>query len=73
MGRAAATSAQRHPFAVDEDASLAELELAWADGGYHAFSAGGGTWYAVSAGEIMTGDTPAALARAIRAHWQAMQ
>ena len=43
MGRAAAASGQRDPFAVDEDAALAELELAWADGGYHAFSAGGGT------------------------------
>jgi len=74
MGRAAATSAQHHPFAVDEDAALAELELAWADGGYHAFSADGGTWCAVSsAGEMLTGATPDALDRAIRAHWQAMQ
>ncbi len=65
---------QRDPFAVDEDAVLAELELAWADGGYHAFSADGGTWCAVSsAGEVLTGATPDALARAIRAHWQAMQ
>jgi hypothetical protein len=24
-------------FAVDENAALAELELAWADGGYHGF------------------------------------
>ena len=71
MGRAAAASGQRDPFAVDEDAAL---ELAWADGGYHAFSAGGGTWAAVSsAGEVLTGATPDALDRAIRAHWQAIQ
>lgn len=74
MGRAAAASGQRDPFAVDEDVALAELEQAWADGGYHAFSADGGTWCAVSsAGEVLTGATPDELARAIRAHWQAMQ
>jgi len=65
---------RRDPFAVDEDAALAEIELAWADGGYHGFSADGGTWSAVSsAGDVLTGDTPDALNRAIRAHWQAMQ
>jgi hypothetical protein len=74
MGRAAAASGQRDPFAVDEDAALAELERIWADGGYHAFSADGGTWCAVSgAGEVLAGATPDAMARAIRAHWQAMQ
>ena len=74
MGRAAAASGQRDPFAVDEHAVLAELELAWADGGYHAFSADGGTWCAVSsAGEVLTGATPDALDRAIRAHWQGLQ
>jgi len=74
MGRAAAASGQRDPFEVDEEAALAELELAWSDGGYHAFSAGGGLWYAVSsAGEVLTGDTPDALDRAIRAHWQALR
>ena len=74
MGRAAAASEQSDPFAVDEEAALAELERTWADGGYHAFSAGGGLWYAVSsAGEVLTGDTPDALDRAIRAHWAAMQ
>jgi hypothetical protein len=74
MGRAAAASGQRDPFAVDEDAALAELELAWADGGYHVFSGGSGSWAAVSsAGEVLTGPTPDALDRAIRAHWQAMQ
>jgi hypothetical protein len=74
MGRAAAASGQRDPFAVDEDGALAELELAWADGGYHAFSADGGTLCAISsAGKVLTGGTPDALERAIRAHWQAMQ
>jgi len=34
----------------------------------------GGTWAAISsAGEVLTAGTPDALARAIRAHWQAMQ
>ena len=61
-------------FAVDENAALAELELTWADGGYHGFSAGDGTWSAISsAGEVLIGDTPDALTRKIRAHWQAMQ
>ena len=77
MGRAAAASGisgQRDPFRVDEGRALAELELAWADGGYHGFSADGGTWCAISsAGDVLTGATPDALNRAIRAHWQAMQ
>ena len=78
MDRAAAAegaSAQRRdPFAVDENRTLAELELAWADGGYHGFSAENGTWCAItSAGEVLTGGTPDALAKAIRAHWQAMR
>jgi hypothetical protein len=47
----------RDPFAVDEDRSLAELELAWSDAGYHAFSVRDGLWCAVSsAGEVLTGD-----------------
>ena len=74
MGRAAAASGQRDPFRVDEGRALAEVELAWADGGYHGFSADGGTWSAItSAGDVLTGDTPDALARKTRAHWQAMQ
>jgi hypothetical protein len=77
MGRAAAASGfsgQRDPFRVDEDRALAELELAWADGGYHGFSADGGTLCAVSsAGEVLTGAPVDELNRAIRAHWQAMQ
>ncbi len=64
----------RGVFDVDEDAALAELELAWAGGGYHGFSADGGTWCAISsAGDVLTGDTPDALNRKIRAHWQAWQ
>ena len=71
----AATAGQhRRVFAVDEDAALADLELAWADGGYHVFSTDAGTWLAVSsAGEVLTDDTPEALATRIRAHWQARQ
>ncbi len=77
MGRAAAASGisgQRDPFRVNEDRALAELELAWADDGYHGFSANGGTWCVISsAGDVLTGDTHDALNRAIRAYWQAMQ
>ena len=74
-GRAAPAEGQRRGvFEVDEDRALAELELAWADGGYHGFSADGGTWCAISnAGDVLTGATPDALNRAIRAHWQARQ
>jgi hypothetical protein len=65
---------RRGVVAVDENAALAELELAWADGGYHGFSADDGLWSAISsAGEVLTGDTPDALTRKIQAHWQAMQ
>jgi hypothetical protein len=65
---------RRGVFDVDEDRALAELELAWADGGYHAFTAEGGTWSAISsAGDVLAGDTSDALTRKIRAHWQAMQ
>ena len=69
------TAGQRRAvFAVDEDAALAALEQAWADGGYHAFSVDHGTWSAVgSAGEVLTGTTPDGLDRKIRAHWQEMQ
>ncbi len=76
MARTAAADGtqQGDPFAVDQDRALAELELAWADGGYHGFTADGGTWCAISsAGEVLTGGTPDALARAIQAHWQAMR
>ena len=74
MGRAAVSSGSRAPFAVDKDAALAKLELAWADSGYHGFSAEGDIWAAISsAGKVLTGATLDALARAIRANWQAMQ
>ena len=53
---------RRGVFEVDEASMPAELERAWAYGGYHGFSAGDGTWCAISsAGEVLTGDTPDAL------------
>ena len=65
---------RRDVFDMDEDRAVAALELAWADSGYHGFSANDGLWSAISsAGEVLTGDTPDALDRAIRTHWQAMQ
>lgn len=78
MGRVAAASSasghQRGVFDVDEDSALAELELAWDGGGYHGFSADGGTWCAVtSAGDVLTGDTPDELNQQIQAHWRAWQ
>ena len=55
-------------------AALAELETAWAAGGYHGFSLDHGTWSAISsAGNVLTGATPDELEREIPAHWQAMQ
>ena len=72
--RQAADGQQRGVFEVDQERALAELEPARADDGYHGFCAVGGTWCAVtSAGDVLTGSTPDALDRAIRAHWQAMQ
>ncbi len=68
MGRAG-----RGVFEMDEDAALAEMEQTGAGGGYHGFSADGGVRPAISsAGEVLTADTPDALAARIRAHWQAM-
>ena len=65
---------RRGVFEVDEDCALAELEVAWTDGGYHGFSVDDGLWSAISgAGDVLTGDTPDALTHKIRAHWQAMQ
>ena len=65
---------RRRVFEVDEDRSVAALELAWADCGYHGFSANDGLWSAISsAGDVLTGYTPDALTRKIRAHWQAKQ
>jgi hypothetical protein len=72
--RQAADGQQRGVFEVDQERALAELEQAWADGGYHGFSADDGLWSAISsAGDVLTGNTPDALNRRIRAHWQAMQ
>ena len=72
--RQAAGRQQRGVLDVDEDRALAALELAWTNGGYHGFSADGGLWSAISsAGDVLTGNTPDALAQKIRAHWQAMQ
>ena len=69
-----AASPRRGPFQADGETALAELEQAWADDGYHAFSADGGTWCAISsAGEVLTGSTPGELDHMIRAHWQGMQ
>ena len=56
-----ATAARQRPgmFRVDENAALAELERAWADGGYHGFSIDDGLWSAISsAEEVLAGDTP---------------
>ena len=48
----------RGVFEVDVGRALAELELTWAGGGYHGFSADGGAWSAISsAGDVLTGDT----------------
>ena len=65
---------QRKVLEMDEDRAVAALELAWADDGYHGFSVDDGLWSAISnAGDVLTGDTPDALTRKIRAHWQAKQ
>ena len=67
-------STRRGVFEVVEDAALAALEDAWAEGGYHAFSVDHGTWSAISsAGEVLTGITPDELDQNVRAHWQEMQ
>ena len=72
--RAGAAGQWRAVFAVDEEATLAALQEAWADGGYHAFGVEDEFWSAVSsAGEVLTGSTPDELDRNIRAHWQGMQ
>ena len=73
--QAGAVSGRRGVFEVDEDAPLAELELAWADGGYHGFCVlEHNLWSAISSsGEVLPGNTPDALDRAIRVHWQALQ
>ena len=71
----AAGGLRRGVFEVDEDAALAELEQAWADGGYHGFWVlDGSLWSAISSsGEVLTGNMPDGLDQQIRAHWQALQ
>jgi len=73
--QAGAVPGRRGVFEVDEDAALAELERAWADGGYHGFCVlDGSVWSAISsAGEVLTGNTPDGLDQQIRTHWQALQ
>jgi hypothetical protein len=73
-GRGTADGQQRGVFEVDERVALAELEEAWAPGGYHGFGVADGLWSAISGnGDVLTGTTPDALSQAVRAHWQAMQ
>ena len=71
----AAGGRRRGVFEVDEDSALAELEQAWAGGGYHAFCVlENSLWSAISSsGEVLTGNTPGGLDQQIRAHWQALQ
>jgi hypothetical protein len=68
-------SQPRGVFEVDEDAALAELERAWAGGGYHGFCVlEHSLWSAISSsGEVLTGSTPDGLDQQIRAHWQTLQ
>jgi hypothetical protein len=74
-GQPQSGSQPRGVFEVDEDAALAELERAWADGGYHGFCVlEHSLWSAISSsGEVLTGNTPDGLDQQIRAHWQALQ
>ena len=60
--QAGAVSGRRGVFEVDEDAALAELERAWADGGYHGFCVvEQSMWWAISSsGEVLTGHATAA-------------
>jgi hypothetical protein len=73
--QASAVPGRRGVFEVDEDAALAELEKAWADGGYHGFCVmEHSLWSAISgSGEVLTGTTPDGRDQQIRAHWQALQ
>ena len=58
--RQAAAGRQRGASEADENAALAELERARADGGYHGFCVlEHRLWSAISkAGEVFTGNTP---------------
>ena len=78
-GRSATTGrnpgASRGVFEVDEDGALAELERAWAGGGYHGSCiVEHSLWSAISSsGEVLTGNPPDGLDQQIRAHWQALR
>jgi hypothetical protein len=73
--QAGAVPGRHGAFGLDEDAALAELEWAWADGGCRGFSVLEGSLRAAvsSSGEVLTGNTPAGLDQQIRAHWQTLQ
>jgi hypothetical protein len=73
--QAGAVSGRRGVFEVDEDGALAELERAWAGGGYHGFCVlEHSLWSAISSsGEVLTANTPDRPDQQIRAHWQALQ
>jgi hypothetical protein len=75
VAQAGAVSGRRGVFDVDEDAALAELERAWADGGYRGFCVLEHSLRSAisSSGEVLTGGTPDGLDQQIRAHWQALQ
>ena len=74
-GQPQSQSQLRGVFEVDEDAALAELERAWADGGYRGFCVlEHSLWSAItSSGDVLTGSTPDELDQQIRTHWQALQ
>ncbi len=73
--QAGAVPGRRAVFEVDQDAALAELDRAWADGGYHGFCVLEHSVRSAisSSGEVLTGNTPDGLDQQIRAHWQALQ
>ena len=73
--RAGAVWGRRGVFEVDGDAALAELERAWADGGYHGFCVvEHSVWNAISSsGKVLTANTPDGLDQQIRVHWQTLQ
>ena len=58
--QAGAISRRLGVFEVDEDTAMAELERAWADGGYHGFCVlEHSVWTAISSsGEVLAGNTP---------------
>jgi hypothetical protein len=73
--QAGAVPGRRDVFEVDQDAALAELDRARADGSYHGFCVAEHSVRSAisSSGEVLTGNTPDGLGQQIRAHWQALQ